>query len=53
MILGMEVAALAFRQIACCVAVVSAIIGFILLFNVSGPAKLVGVRFFVLPTGIF
>jgi predicted cobalt transporter CbtA len=50
---GMEVAALALRQIAWSVAAVSAIIGFILLFSLTGPAKLVGVLFFVLPTGIF
>jgi len=50
---GMEVAPLALRQIAWWVTAASAVIGFILLFNLTGLGKLAGVLFFILPTAIY
>jgi predicted cobalt transporter CbtA len=50
---GMEVAPLAVRQVAWWESVVSATIGFILLFTLTRFAKLAGVLFFVLPVAVF
>src|SRR5215472_10341108 len=50
---GMEVGPIALRQIAWWVTTASAAIGFILLFDLTGLAKLAGVLFFILPAAIY
>jgi hypothetical protein len=48
----MEVAPLAVRQIAWWTAAASALIGLILVFNLTGLAKLVGILFYFLPSTV-
>lgn len=50
---GMEVAPLILRQTGWLVAVTSTIIGFVLIYNATGLAKLAGILFLVLPAIVF